>query len=354
VSDPARILIIRPSALGDVCRSVHVAASLRAAFPDAHIAWLVQRGFEDAVRAHPAVDEVLPFARREMARPWRPRSGRALRAFVADLRRRRFDLVVDAQGLARSGLIALATGARTRIGFAGAREGAWLAYNRRVAAPADGHAVDRMLALAVAAGGRASVDLRLFVPAEDAAWWERERPWRSPSERPVVVLAPTARWRCKQWPAERFAALAAGQLAAGRNVVLVGAPGEEVAVAAARPAGAPEAGGDAAGVLDLAGRTRVGQMMAVLAGASAVVAGDSAALHMAAGLGVPTVALFGPTDPRLVGPRGGPTIVLRHVDPGEDPIRYRRLRDDDRHMRRIEGDEVAAAVEAMLAGEGDA
>ncbi len=364
--EPARILIVRPSALGDVCRSVPVAASLRRAFPDARIAWLVQAGFEDAVRCHPAVDTVLPFARRALS-PLRSLGaiGR-LWTFVRELRRHRFDLVVDAQGLARSGLIALATGARRRVGPANAREGAWLAYTRRVPVPPGRHAVDAMLDLAEGAGAPRVEDLRLVPPPEDVAGWARAR--RTLGDRLLVVLAPTARWRCKQWPPERFAALGARLAAAGRHVVLVGAPGEEATVAAARPAGVPrveaatllgpaaEPGGDATSavdaapapsVVDLAGRTGVGLMMAVVASAEAVVACDSAALHMAAGLGVPSVALFGPTDPELVGPRGGRSVVLRRVEPDEEPIRYRRLRDDDRYLRRIDVDEVAAALDRL-------
>jgi lipopolysaccharide heptosyltransferase I len=357
VPESRRILFVRPSALGDVCRSVPVVASLRRWDPAARIAWMVQSGFEDAVRCHPAVDEVIPFARRRMARPWRPADARRLAAFVRDLRHRRFDLVLDAQGLARSGLFTRLTGARERVGFADAREGAWLAYTRRVAPPpagASAHTVDRMLALAAAVGAEPVEDLQLVVPPEDAAWWAARRP----PDRGLVVLAPTARWRCKQWPAERFAGLGRRVLAAGWHLVLVGAPGEEAAVAAARPSGVRPIGPEQLpaatepSVVDLAGATSVGRMMAVLASAAAVVAGDSAALHMAAGLGVGSVALFGPTDPALVGPRGGRSTVLRRVEPSEEPIRYRRLRDDDRHMRRIEEAEVWDAVQARLEGAG--
>ncbi len=354
VSESRRILFVRPSALGDVCRSVPVVASLRRWDPDARISWLVQKGFEDAVRCHPAVDEVIPFARREMARPWRPAAARRLLEFGGELRRRRFDLVVDAQGLARSGLFTRLTGASERVGFADAREGAWLAYTRRVAppaGPAGAHAVDRMLALAAAVGAEPVEDLRLVVPPEAAAWWARCRP----VGRGFAVLAPTARWRCKQWPAERYAALGRRILAAGWHVVLVGAPGEEAAVAAARPTGDRPIGPDQLpaatepSVVDLSGATSVGRMMAVLASAAAVVAGDSAAIHMAAGLGVASVAVFGPTDPALVGPRGGRSRVLRRVEASEEPIRYRRLREDDRYMRRIEEAEVWDALRDRLA-----
>lgn len=332
---PDRILIIRPSALGDVCRSVQVAASLRAHWPEAVIGWVVQAGFEDAIREHPAVDEVLPFRRKA--------SIIAQLKWLKALRGWRADLVVDAQGLGRSGLMALASGARTRVGWRAAREGAWLAYNRRVRTPADRHGVDRMLDLVAAVGVPPLERMRLRVPEAAAAWWQVERTdRRGPSpEQPYVVLAPTARWGCKEWPAERFGVLARRLIEAGYDVVLVGAPGEEERVAAARPRDGE--------VHDLCGRTTVGQSMAVVAGAAGVVAGDSAILHMAAGCGVPSVALFGPTEPSLVGARGAPSTVIRHVDPAVDgPIRYRRLGHDDRFMQRIEIDEVAGAAMKML------
>jgi len=145
---PRRILLVRPSALGDVCRTVPVLASLRQAFPDAGIDWVVQDTFVDAVRAHPAVDEVIPFPRRRLAGWWRsPRVAREAVRWFADLRRRRYDVVYDLQGLGRSGLMAFASGAPRRVGFRSAREFAWLGYTARHAPPHAEHVVDQMLEL---------------------------------------------------------------------------------------------------------------------------------------------------------------------------------------------------------------
>ncbi|MFK7962223.1 MAG: glycosyltransferase family 9 protein [Phycisphaerales bacterium] len=344
---PARILIVRPSALGDVCRTVPVAASLRARWPGATIGWVVQKGFEDAIAAHPAVDEVIAFPRRDFRQPWRPAVAAAINRWRRDLRGGAWDLVIDAQGLGRSGLIALASGARVRIGEAGAREAAWMMYTRRVPIREPRHAVDRMLDLVAAAGAEPVEAMDLAVPAAATDWWKGVRREAGLGDRPYAVIAPTARWRSKQWPADRFAAVADHVAGRGLACVFVGAPGEEDAVRAAIPAQSGAA--DRRDHLDLSGRTTVGGMMAVIAGASLIVTGDSAPLHMAAGLQTPAVALFGPTEPDRVGPRGdGPLTVLGGVDPQRDGVvNYRRLRDDDRWMQRIEVETVKRAVDEL-------
>ena len=133
-----RLLIVRPSALGDVARTVPAAVSLKRAFPDATLDWVVNRPFADAVRAHPAVDEVIPFDRDQPGKVW---------ALMRELRRRRYDAVYDLQGLARSGLLTWATRAKRRVGFKDAREGAWLGYNTKHRIDPGLHTVDRMMAL---------------------------------------------------------------------------------------------------------------------------------------------------------------------------------------------------------------
>ena len=116
-----RILIIKPSSLGDVVHALPVLAALREAYPRAHIAWLVGVTFAPLLEGHPLLDEVIPFDRRRFGRMLQsPRILVEFMRFLADLRRRRFDLVVDLQGLIRSGFMAWASGAPYRIGFAAA------------------------------------------------------------------------------------------------------------------------------------------------------------------------------------------------------------------------------------------
>jgi len=340
VNDPSRILIVRPSALGDVCRSVPVLASLRRAYPQARIDWLVQDTFAPAIEHHPALTSTIPFPRRQLGRLAKSGHIGPILGFLARLRRGRYDLVLDCQGLARSALFTAATLAPCRVGDLNAREMGWLAYNTRVPVAPNLHTVDRMLELVRGAGVEPVADMRLYTSAEDRAWVAGIDAL-NPGQ--FVLLAPTSRWPAKRWPAERFAALIRGLLATGvPGVALVGAGNE-------RDQCAPllELARQDRRIVDLIGRTSIGRLMALVEAASVVVANDSAALHMAVGLGRPTVGLFGPTRVDLVGPYARPGDVIQHVQPG-DSLDHKNDALGRALMERISVEEVLAGVERRL------
>jgi lipopolysaccharide heptosyltransferase I len=342
--DPRRILIIRPSALGDVCRTVPVLASLRRAWPEATIDWIVQDDFAPAVAAHPALHELIAFPRRRWARWWRrPRAARELLGWLASLRRRRYDLVLDCQGLSRSGIMTWCTRAPRRIGHRDARELAWLGYNTRVRHEPARHAVERMLDLVRAAGAEPIPDMRLYVPATDLQWWETRRAELIGSS-PYAVLAPTSRWSSKRWPAASWIDLVQPLAERGcARCVLIGAPGEHAQIPDFPAPASPR-------IVDLAGETTIGQTMAIIKGAAVLIANDSAPLHMAAGLERPCIGLFGPTDPALVGPYAERAVALRRVEPAEgEATHYRDAGLGDELMRRIRPGEVIEHLEAILA-----
>lgn len=331
------MLLIRPSALGDVARTVPVAAALRRRFPGATLDWLVQEGFEDAVRAHPAVSRVVTFPRRGLGRSLKRGDVGALLAWCGGIRGARYDTVIDAQGLLRSALIARASGAKVIIGDAAAREGAALLYTRRVRCDAV-HTVDRMMSLVEAIGTTAERDMRLYVPAEARSGGEAADRGEG-----AVVLAPTSRWPAKRWPAERFAELARRLLDGGAaRVLVIGGPGEREQCGPLLEL----ARGDGR-VVDLVGSLSVGGMMAAIAEAVMVVANDSAAAHVAVGFGRPLVALYGPTDVARVGPYGGRTEVLQRREPGERADHKRA--ENVAMMGRISVDEAWAACARVLA-----
>lgn len=333
-----RILIIRPSALGDVCRTVPALASLRRAFPDARIDWLVQDAFAEAVEGHPALNEIVPFARSALGRgAMRGRLGPGL-SFLRALRARRYDAVFDLQGLARSGLFAWATGAGRRVGFADARELGWLGLNERYSVDAE-HAVDRMLGLLHAADVPPVQDMRLYSPAKASAKIAADDRLRSP----FVVVAPTSRWPGKQWPAARFAELGRRLLRdTPLNLVMVGSRAErEQCAELLRWAE------DEGRVIDLVGATSVGELMAVVERSDLVIANDSATLHMAVGFSRPIVALFGPTRKEKVGPYGRERDVLQHVC-ADDDLNHKHDAAGRKLMERIEVGEVVSAAMARL------
>jgi len=350
-SKPRRILIVRPSALGDVCRTVPLAWSLREAFPKATVDWVVEDRWMGAVQGHPAVDRIIEFPKREFRRWWRsvPVAVRALQWFTK-LRRGRYDLVIDAQGLARSGLMALATGAATRVGHQGSREFAWLGANRRVPRHPDAHVVDAMLELVTAVGAPARADMRLEVSVAGQREWQTARE-RAAIRPRMLLLATTNGWEGKRWIDERWGALLHGTraelLASGvHDVVLTGAPGEE-------PQTAPIADllRQISGlrIHDMTGRLSVAATVAAVRDAALLIGLDSAPIHMAAGLGTPFVGLYGATRPWIDGPYGGAAWCV-HGGAGLE-LDLHAHRDAGRGasvMERISVEAVAALVRRRL------
>ena len=270
---PERLLLIRPSALGDVCRTVPLLRSLRAAYPHAHIDWLVRSDWQDAISAHPDLDGVVPFHRDQLRHLWKSSHRTAARTLRSALREARYDVVLDAQGLFRSGLAAHWTGAPRRIGFADAREGGRWGLTEKVEIPDGTHAVDRMLGLLQPLGIPPQTDLQLFLSPSahhEAKIW-REARSLIPGE--YHVLAPTTRGAAKRWPLERWVEL--GQ-AIGGPCVVVGSPADRPSLVALADALGSSAH-LAAGALSLGGT------MGLVAGAARLVGLDSAPLHMASG-----------------------------------------------------------------------
>ena len=301
---PRSVLLVRPSALGDVCRTVPVLSAMRRLWPKAHLGWLVQSDFVDAIRSHPDLDEIIRFPRNQLRGAWKsPAKARDLLRFLKFLRGSDWDMVIDCQGLARSALFSRLTGARVRTGFQAADEYAWVQYTNRVSVQAT-HAVDRMMGLLNSPAELQEPDMRLYTPELDARWWTL----KPHSSNPYVVFAPKSRWGSKEWPERRWIELAErlSQKISG-SVILTGSASERAAVDEM----ARHMKSKGVDSISLAGRTSIGQTMAVIEKASLVVANDSAPMHMAVGYGRPLVGLFGPTDPAEVGPYGRDDAVIR-------------------------------------------
>jgi lipopolysaccharide heptosyltransferase I len=289
-----RIALIKPSALGDIVHSLPVLTALRARYPNAHITWVVNHGYEPLLRGHPDLDATLPFERAGRAGPLF--AALNFGRFLSRLRRARFDLVLDLQGLLRSGLMTLATGAPRRVGLTSAREGASLFYTDVI--PVGDvrtlHAVDRYWRAALALGAPPGPP-RFRVPVVEPA-----RRWAAAAlrdcPRPWLVLGVGSRWQTKRWPPEHFAALARrAQDAFGGTAVFVGARDETtVAAHTASLLAGP--------VRDFTGRTTLPQLAALLGLADVMLANDTGPLHLAAALGRPVVAPYTCTQVRLTGP----------------------------------------------------
>lgn len=340
-----RILLVKPSALGDVVHALPVAATLHRRYPESRLDWLVEEEAADIVRGHPAISDVVVSGRRRWLRQLRgarqiaPTLGEVAR-FVADLRRRRYDAVLDLQGLFKSALYVMATGAPIRVGFAEGREGSpWVLTHRIAAPPQPVHAVDRYLALAGAVG--ATEPVREFQIALTPQAKSVAGSILAGCRRPVVVLHPAARWRTKLWEVRRWRELAAVLLAEGAGVLLTGGDADG-ALTAEIGAGLDPA------PLSLVGQLSLKELAAVLEGSDLMVTVDSGPMHMAAAMGTPVVALFGPTDPHRTGPLGTGT-VLQHPLPCSPCLqRHCRIADVHRCMRDLGVAEVLTAVRGLL------
>jgi heptosyltransferase-1 len=295
---PARILIIKPSAIGDVVHTLPILNLLRRRWPAAKISWLLTPTCAGLLDGHPQLDEVILFERHRYGEAWRnPAIAKALWRFSRNLRQHQFDLVIDLQGLLRSGWLAWKTAAPVRIGFASARELGWIFYTHRVPIDtAEQHAVKRYLAIAAALGCETEpIEFHFATTDADRARVDT----LLPSTRNFAVLLPGTNWQTKRWPLEHFATCAA-QLRSqhGLDIVIAGGPGD-ISL------------GSKIDGLNLCGKTNLRELVALLERATIGIANDSGPMHIASALGKPLVTPFGPTNPIRTGPFNRMDTVIR-------------------------------------------
>jgi lipopolysaccharide heptosyltransferase I len=294
---PRRVLLIKPSALGDVVTALPVLRGLRRTFPEAHLAWLVSRSCSALLEGDPDLDEIVLFDRKHLGGWWyRPDAHAALWRFWWRLRRGSVEWVIDLQGLLRSGLFTRWTHAPLRAGFADAREGATLFYNRRLAVEAE-HTVDRNIELARRLGIDARPeDMTLHVTPQAAETIAQRRREHHLPEGGYVVCVPPTRWNTKIYPARHWRRVVE-RLAKHMPVVLVGS-----SAAAERELCGRIAAETPPSVVDLAGQTSLPELVALIADSAGVICSDSAAKFIAPAVGRECITLIGPTQTQRTGP----------------------------------------------------
>ncbi len=299
-----RIALLKPSALGDIVHALPVLSALRHRYSDAHITWIVNRAYEPLLHGHPHLDATLPFDRGLFKKGLKQGAGR-LFGFLRDLRRRRFDLLIDLQGLLRSGIIAWASGAERKVGMSTAREGASWFYTDMLPVTDlySVHAVDRYWSVAEAMDvGHLPKQFLLPVSERDRQWaLGKLRLW----PRPWMCVSLGTRWETKRWPVEHFAELASRALKkAGGSVILVGSRNETHLASAFVRTRLLQETGSLDRICDLVGQTTLPQLVAVLNAADLMISNDSGPLHVAVALGKPVVAPYTCTSPVSTGPYG--------------------------------------------------
>ncbi|MBI3418218.1 MAG: lipopolysaccharide heptosyltransferase II [Verrucomicrobia bacterium] len=288
-----KILILKPSSLGDVIQALPVLRLLKAHFPASEIHWWIASNLVPLLADDPDLAGLFLFERQRWQSPWHWHE--MLRS-VREMRAQCFDWVIDLQGLARSGAFAwLANGGLT-IGIEDPREGAAGFYDVCVRRPSPGtHAVDWYLEVLSAFKVPRHWNFEWLASAPKILEQVRQK-WQTNGSR-WIVLNPGARWANKRWPTQHFAAIT-NRLAATNADVRFAILGTE----ADTPAAAEISLAAPARCLNLAGQTSLLEMLAWIQLSDLVIANDTGPMHAAAAMRKPLVAVFGPTDPRRTGP----------------------------------------------------
>lgn len=308
------ILIVKLSAVGDVVHTLPSLSALREAYPAAHITWVVEEGAADLLRDHPDCDRVLVSFRKRwvkgLLRGWNRREALGeVRSFLAVLRDRRYDLAIDFHGLFKSAVIIGWSRADRKLGYRSMQEMSRLFYNETIPEDMSKHAVLRYLDF-VEHLGVAPHEPRFTMALGEP---EQKRVAGLLKQHGIgegdsfVAMSPVAFWETKLWDNDRFARL--GDRIIGElklPVVFTGAPGggHVERIRAAMNADS----------VDLEGKTSLRELACLYRRAALVVTTDSGPMHIAAAVGTPTVALFGPTDPARTGPFGaGHRVIRRNI-----------------------------------------
>jgi heptosyltransferase-1 len=333
--------------MGDIIHTLPAVTALRRVFPEAGIGWMVEERWAELLCTlpeprsgprsprRPLVDRVHTVNTKTWRRsPLSTQTWEQIAAGFSELRAQRYEVAIDFQGAVRSAMLAHWSGAPTVYGFAQPRENvASMFYTRQVIAHGS-HIVDQNLSLAEAVACRPLEVPNVEFPRDEAT--EKQCEERLQHLGDFALLNPGAGWGAKQWPAERYGQVATRLAEDGLKSLINFGPGEEPLMRAVESASRATARGIACSLTELIALTRHARVL---------IAGDTGPMHLAAALGVPVVAIFGPTNPARNGPFGARSIVLRNPI---SPTSHSRSAQPDPGILEISADEVVSAARKLL------
>ena len=349
-----RVLVVRMSAMGDIIHGLPAIAALRAARPSWQVGWLVEQRWIELLCAHTSErlqprSELKPLAdwvHVSDFKEWRKglssaATWRDMRGCMREVRATKYDVALDLQGSIRSAMATRLSGAKTRIGSSQPREApARRFYTNPVVIKAT-HVVEHGLELASTATGEdLSYEPPLFPQDSTTEAWA-DRFCASIGFAPLAILNPGAGWGAKCWPANSYGEVAKALADRGMAVIVNFGPQEEGLAEVVRTASE-----EAARPL----KCSVSQLIALTRRASLFIGGDTGPMHLAAALGVPVVALFGPTRPERNGPYATRSVVLRSPASVDNSS---HVDDPDAALQSITSAEVIAAADSLLKEQND-
>ncbi|MBW8042594.1 MAG: lipopolysaccharide heptosyltransferase I [Planctomycetes bacterium] len=315
IYDLENILIIKPSSLGDIVLALPALTALRKNLPEAKITWLIRPEFAPLLKNHPHITAVSIFDRELLGKAWfHPHAFASLLSLIRWLRRSKFDAVIDLQGLFRTASLAWLTGCKKRFGMANARELAHIFYTHKVQQENCIHLVDYYLKI-IQTATDSKTKAHFVFPRDPAADDSVDSLLNSHGIKPenYAVFIPGSTHSDKCWPIRRFAALA--DKISSRfhlSVVAAGTESEKQAIEGMKNlANVP--------IADLAGRTSISELIALLKAAKIVVTNDTGPGHIAAALRTPLVMIFGRSNPARVAPYSKPQSVVAVEPAGRGP-----------------------------------
>jgi len=341
------ILIVKLSAIGDVVHCLPVLEVLRKNYPDARIDWVVEQDAADILEGHPLLNRLI-ISRRKSWQKDLPGikclpAVRDVFRFLRELRSQYYDLVIDLQGLFKSGVITgLSKGGR-KIGMTGSREGAeWFLNEKPVPVDYSTHAVKRYLSVTEYLGLETHEWVGgIPVSGRDVHSIEKVFETFGLGKRPLVAVNPMAKWTTKLWKTEHFALLSDRVIdELGCDIIFTGSSGDRAVLDEIRERMHNRAP-------NLAGLTSLKELSVLYQRSALMITTDTGPMHIAAAMGCPVIALFGPTSPYRTGPYGkGHTVIRKRLECG--PC-FRRRCGNPRCMNEISVDAVFEVVKKRLA-----
>jgi lipopolysaccharide heptosyltransferase I len=339
-----RILIVKLGSIGDVVHALPVLRTIRHNLPEAYIAWIIEDKAKEILDGNKDINKVITINTKK----WRKRLNistlKEIFSIVKALREDRFDAAIDLQGLLKSGVISILSGAKTTIGFdsKNCREYLNILFtNKKISSSdKDVHVVDKNLSLLKPFGFKEiKKEFSLSYSPEDDEYINEFFKKNGVGKKPIIAVNPGAGWKTKEWGIKNYAEMCNRIIKEiDADVILTWGPGEDAMIKgvtasmSCSPLVAPP--------------TSLGQLIALLKRCRLFVGGDTGPLHIAAALKIPTVAIYGPSSPQRNGPYGDNHIIVHKKI--ECSGCYKRNCDILKCIKMISVDDVFLAVNRQL------